>query len=144
MVTSASKHTHPKYTIPTNLSAIPGNLTKDELGIYFTEISAFLRRGPRLFNLQDTRTISRSSIGKKISLARLRRLLHLSELLPREVFATFILMDGKNWFEFLNTYDQVYSGYYQHMTKPSSSANSTNTIRAILFMVALTLILALI
>ena len=144
MVTTASKHTLPKYTIPTHLTSIPGNLTNSELNVYLQEISAFLRKGPRLADLQDTRTISRSSIGKKISLTRLRRLLHLSELMLREAFTTFVLMDGKNFFEFLNIFDQVYSSYYQQMSKPSSSttSTSTNTLRAILFTVALTLILA--
>ena len=140
MVTTASKHSLPKYTIPTQLTQIPGNLTATKLNVYLQEVSAFLRKGPRLANLQDTRTISRSSIGKKISLNRLRRLLHLSELLPREAFATYVLMDGKNFFEYLNVFYQVYHNYYEQMTTPSST--STNTLRAILFIVALTLILA--
>ena len=125
METTASKYSIPKYSIPTNLIQIPGNLTASELKVYLQEISAFLRKGPRLANLQDTTTISRSSIGRNITLQRLRRLLHLSELLPKEVFATYILMDGRNFFEFLNVFDTVYRGYYKQMTTTSRGTSTT-------------------
>ena len=71
------------------------------------------------------RTISRSLIGKKITLERLRRLLHLSELLPREAFATYVLMDGRNFFEYLNVFDLVYRGYYEQMTTISRGKSTT-------------------
>ena len=135
------EETPTKYNIPANLSPLPGNLSATELKAYLQELSAFLRKGPRLSNLQDTTTISRSSIGKNITLQHLRRLLHLSELLPKEVFATYLLMDGRNYFEFLHIFDEVYKGYYEEMTANSCRA-SINTIRVIIFVMAITIVLS--
>ena len=66
----------------------------------------------------------------------------MSELLPREAFTTYVLMDGRNFFEYLNVFDLVYRGYYEQMTT-TSRGTSTTTLRVILFAVALTLILAI-
>ena len=128
-----------KYNFPQDLSPIPGNFSASELSAYLGALGAYLRQGPRLTNLRDTTTISRSSLGRNITLGHLRRLLHLSEVLPREAFATFLIMGRSNNFNYLNAFDSVYPGYCEDVEANSNNASITN-IRLLIIIVAITVV----
>ena len=134
------QRTPAKYSFPQDFSPITGNISASELSAYLGALGAYLRQGPRLTNLRDTTTISSSSIGRNITLDHLRRLLHLSEVLPREAFATFIIMGRSNYFNFLHAFDLVYPGYYEDVEANTNNASIT-TIRILITIMAITVFL---
>ena len=101
------------FQFPRDLQEIPGSLTSANYTEYIEALSAFLQRGPRRYLLTVTNTIAESALGRNITLDRLRRLLHLHDLLPEEAFLTFALFAGGNYFNFLLAFDESYPHYYQ-------------------------------
>ena len=101
------------YQFPRDLQPIPGSLTSDNYTTYIQALSSFLRRGPSRYILTDTTTIAESSIGRNITLERLRRLLDLHNILPEEAFYVFVLLAGGNYFDLLLAFDESYPRYYQ-------------------------------
>ena len=89
------------YQFPQDLQPIPGSLRGDSYTNYIQALSSFLRRGPRRYVLTDTNTIAESSIGRNITLERLRRLLDLHDILPEEAFYVFVLLAGGNYFDLI-------------------------------------------
>ena len=102
-----------QFQFPRDLQEIPGSLTSANYTEFIEALSAFLRGGMRRYLLTDTQTIAESALGRNITLDRLRRLLHLHELLPEESFLTFALFAGGNYFNFLLAFDESYPHYYQ-------------------------------
>ena len=101
------------FQFPRDLQAIPGSLSSANYTAYIEALSSFLQRGPCRYLLTDTTTIAESAIGRNITLDRLRRLLHLHDLLPEETFLAFALFAGGNYFNFLLAFDESYPHYYQ-------------------------------
>ena len=112
------------FQFPRDLQEIPGSLTSANYTEYIEALSAFLQRGPRRYLLTDTNTIAESTLGRNITLDRLRRLLHLHDLLPEETFFTFALFAGGNYFNFLLAFDESYPHYYQQR------ANEVNWVQS--------------
>ena len=101
------------FQFPRDLQEIPGSLTSANYTEFIEALSAFLRGGTRRYLLTDTNTIAESALGRNITLDRLRRLLHLHDLLPEETFLTLALFAGGNYFNFLLAFDESYPHYYQ-------------------------------
>ena len=101
------------FQFPQDLQPIPGSLRGDNYTNYIEALSSFLRRGPRRYVLTDTNTIAESSIGRNITLERLRRLLDLHDILPEEAFYVFALLAGGNYFDLLLAWDESYPRYYE-------------------------------
>ena len=100
-----------QYQFPHDLQPIPGSLG-DNYTSYIRSLSTFLRRGPRRYVLTDAVTIAEFSIGHNITIAQLRRLLNLHEILPEEAFYVFVLLGGGNYFDLLLAWDLSYPNYY--------------------------------
>ena len=125
------------FQFPRDLQPIPGSLTSANYTAYIEALSSFLQRGPRRYLLTDTNTIAESAIGRNITLDRLRRLLHLHDLLPEETFYAFALLAGGNYFDFLLAFDESYPRYYQHR---ADEANWVETCGASFFIIFLSTI----
>ena len=102
-----------QFQFPRDLQEIPGSLTSANYTEFIEALSAFLRGGTRRYLLTDTQTIAESALGRNITIDKLRRLLHLHELLPEESLLTFVLLAGGNYFNFLLAFDESYPHYYE-------------------------------
>ena len=114
-----------EFQFPRDLQEIPGTLTSANYTQFIEALSAFLRGGTRRYLLSDTLTIAESALGRNITLQRLRRLLHLDELLPDETFLAFALFAGGNYFNFLLAFDESYPHYYEQRANEVNSVQSS-------------------
>jgi hypothetical protein len=113
-----------KFQFPRDLQEIPGSLTSANYTEFIEALSAFLRGGTRRYLLNDTQTFAESALGRNITLQRLRRLLHLDELLPDETFLAFALFAGGNYLNFLLAFDESFPHYYEQRASEVNSVLS--------------------